>query len=424
MEIKKISEGVNLAFHGTGRFKTSVVSVNLICPLDDKSSERALLCYLLARTNRSYPDMISMNRKLASLYGAVISPKVQKIGESQVLTLSLISVDDRFSLDGKAISEEGIRLLMDSIFSPDITTEGFNEENIEREKRLLIEKIESEKDEKRIYALNRMTEEMCRDEAYGIHKFGTKERIAELTGKDVFLEWKKILTTSPVQINAVGSFDKKMIEEITASYFNNLQRKKEDIIEVRTEFLTESYGSNTVTEKQKVKQGKLVIGMRAGMTFDFDNYPAIRLMTAIFGGGTFSKLFMNVREKMSLCYYCAARLVASKGLITVESGIETENAEKALEAIRNELDEVRKGNFTDETVENAKKSLIDTFCSVEDSVIGIDGFMTSQCVSGTFRTPEEYAELLRNVSREEIIIAANMVTEDTVFILESEKEEE
>ena len=424
MEIKKISEGVNLAFHGTGRFKTSVVSVNLICPLDDKSSERALLCYLLARTNRSYPDMISMNRKLASLYGAVISPKVQKIGESQVLTLSLISVDDRFSLDGKAISEEGIRLLMECIFSPDITPKGFKEENMQREKRLLIEKIESEKDEKRIYALNRMTEEMCRDEAYGIHKFGTKERIAELTGKDVFLEWKKILTTSPVQINAVGSFDKKMIEEITASYFNNLQRKKEDIIEVRTEFLTESYGSNTVTEKQKVKQGKLVIGMRAGMTFDFDNYPAIRLMTAIFGGGTFSKLFMNVREKMSLCYYCAARLVASKGLITVESGIETENAEKALEAIRNELDEVCKGNFTDETVENAKKSLIDTFCSVEDSVIGIDGFMTSQCVSGTFRTPEEYAELLRNVSREEIIIAANMVTEDTVFILESEKEEE
>jgi predicted Zn-dependent peptidase len=132
---------------------------------------------------------------------------------------------------------------------------------------------------------------------------------------------------------------------------------------------------------------------------------------------------MNVREKMSLCYYCAARLVASKGIITVESGVETENAEKALAAIRNELDEVRKGNFTDETVENAKKSLVDSFNSVEDSVLGIEAFMESQCLSGTFRTPEEYAELLNNVSREEIIIAANMVTEDTVFILESEKEE-
>ena len=424
MEIKKISEGVSFAFHKAERFKTSVVSVSLICPLTQQSSERALLCYLLSRTNKSYPDIISMNRKLASLYGAVISPKVQKIGEAQVLTLSLVMVDDRFSLDGRAVSEDGIRLLMDCIFSPDITPEGFREENVEREKRLLIEKIESEKDEKRIYALNRMTEEMCKDESYGIHKYGTKGRIAGLTGKEVFGEWKKILTTSPVQINAVGSFDADKIQSIISSYFDRLQREKDDIIEVRTEFLTESYGTKTLKEKQKVKQGKLVIGMRAGMTYDFDNYPAIRLMTAIFGGGTFSKLFMNVREKMSLCYYCAARLVASKGLITVESGVETENAEKALEAIRKELDEVRKGNFTDETVENAKKSLIDSFNSVEDSVLGIEAFMESQCLSGTFRTPAEYAELIGSVSREEIIIAANVVTEDTVFILESEEEEE
>lgn len=424
MEIKRISEGVSLCTERTSRFKTSVVSVNIICPLDEKSSERALLCYLLARTNKNYPDITSMNRVLASLYGAVISPKVSKIGESQVLSLSLICVDDRFSLDSKPIAEEGIRILMDCIFSPDITPDGFREENVEREKRLLIEKIESEKDEKRIYALNRMIEEMCKDESYSIHKYGNKERIAELNGKDIFSIWKKVLTTSPVQINAVGSFDMDKIESITASYFNNLQRKKEDIAEIRTEFLTESYDSKTIKEKQSVKQGKLVIGMRAGMTFDFDNYPAIRLMTAIFGGGTFSKLFMNVREKMSLCYYCAARLVSSKGLITVESGVETENAEKALTAIRNELDEVRKGNFTDETLENAKKSLVDSFNSVEDSVVGIDSFMTSQCVSGTFRTPSEYSELLNAVSREEVIIAANMVTEDTVYILESDKEEE
>lgn len=424
MEIKRISEGVSLCTERTSRFKTSVVSVNIICPLDEKSSERALLCYLLARTNKNYPDITSMNRVLASLYGAVISPKVSKIGESQVLSLSLICVDDRFSLDSKPIAEEGIRILMDCIFSPDITPDGFREENVEREKRLLIEKIESEKDEKRIYALNRMIEEMCKDESYSIHKYGNKERIAELNGKDIFSIWKKVLTTSPVQINAIGSFDMDKIESITASYFNNLQRKKDDIAEIRTEFLTESYDSKTTKEKQSVKQGKLVIGMRAGMTFDFDNYPAIRLMTAIFGGGTFSKLFMNVREKMSLCYYCAARLVSSKGLITVESGVETENAEKALTAIRNELDEVRKGNFTDETLENAKKSLVDSFNSVEDSVVGIDSFMTSQCVSGTFRTPSEYSELLNAVSREEVIIAANMVTEDTVYILESDKEEE
>lgn len=424
METKKISEGVRLCFNKTNRFKTSVVSVNLLCPLDEKAGERALLTYLLARTSKKYPDLTSMNRKLASLYGAIISPKISKIGEVQVLTLSLICVDERFSLDGEAISEEGLKLLMDCIFAPDITPEGFKEENIQREKRLLIEKIESEKDEKRIYALNRMIEEMCCNESYGLSKYGTEETISVITGKSVFDEWKKLLTTCPVQINAVGSFDCEKIESIVSPYFNNLSRSKDSITEIRTEFLTESYESKTVTEKQTVKQGKLVIGCRAGMTYDFDNYAAIRLMTAIFGSGTFSKLFMNVREKMSLCYYCAARLIASKGIITIESGVETENAEKALEAIRNELDEVRKGNFTDETVENAKLSLCDSFNSVEDSVIGIDSFMTSQCASGQFRTPNEYAELIKNVSREEIILAANMVTEDTVYILESEKEEE
>jgi len=193
---------------------------------------------------------------------------------------------------------------------------------------------------------------------------------------------------------------------------------------VYTEFLTEAYESRIFRQKQPVKQGKLVIGMRAGMTYKDDNFPAIKLMNAIFGSGTFSKLFMNVREKMSLCYYCAARLDSNKGIITVESGVETENAEKALEAIRNELDEVRTGNFTDETLENAILSLKDMYKSVSDSVGSIDSFFTMNCLSGEFRTPEQYIELIENVSREEVIIAANMVTEDTVFILESEKEEE
>ncbi|MBQ7118188.1 MAG: insulinase family protein, partial [Clostridia bacterium] len=176
--------------------------------------------------------------------------------------------------------------------------------------------------------------------------------------------------------------------------------------------------------KQKVKQGKLVIGMRAGMTYDYDNYAAIKVMCAIFGSGTFSKLFMNVREKMSLCYYCSARLINNKGLIVVESGVETENALKALSAIRNELDEVRKGNFTDEVIENAKKSITDTLSSVDDSIMTIDHWMTSQCTSSPFRAPESFIDEINAVSREEIILAASMVTEDTVFILESEKEEE
>ncbi len=420
---KTIAPGVRLCTHKTEQFKTSVVSFNIVTDLGENPGKKALLLNLLARTCKAYPTITAMNRRLAELYGAIISPSVRKIGEAQVLSLVLICLDDRFSLENEKILEEGIRLLSGCLFMPDITPEGFKEENLKREKRLLKEKIDSEKDDKRIYALNTMIKEMCRDELYGAHRLGTKEEIEEATGKELLSIWKDILFKAPIQVNVTGSFDEKKIEETLSALFSPLERKKESILEVHTEFLTESYESRTFTEKQPVKQGKLVIGMRAGMTWEGDNFPAIKLMNAIFGSGTFSKLFMNVREKMSLCYYCAARLDSNKGIITVESGVETENAEKALNAIRNELDEVRKGNFTDETIENAKRSLSDLYGSVYDSVMSINDWMTSCCNKNELTEPSDYAESINAVCREEIILAASMVTEDTVFILESEKED-
>jgi predicted Zn-dependent peptidase len=423
MNIKKLGSGLELCYHKTTQFKTSVVTLNIITPLDEKASHKALLVHLLARTNKNYPTLTQMNRKLASLYGAVISPSVHKVGESQVLSLSLVCIDDRFALDGEAVLSEGIRLLLDCLFTPDITLKGFKEENMTREKRLLCEKIDSENDDKIRYAYKKMISEMCCDETYSISELGEKEIINTLTGEDIFAVWKQLLLFGRVQLNVTGNFNEVLIEDAVLPYFERLERKAEDIIHAKTEFITESYGSKTVSEKQKVQQGKLVIGFRAGMTYDMDNFAAIKVMTAIFGSGTFSKLFMNVREKLSLCYYCSARFVSSKGIIAVQSGVETENIEKALEAIRFELDEVRRGNFTDEDIKAAKLSLKDNYQSVSDSVMTIDNWFTVQCLSGDFLKPEDYISMIENVSREEIIVAANMITEDTVFILESEKEE-
>lgn len=424
MERKNICPGVSLFSHITNQFKTSVASVNIVAPLDGDTSARALLIHLLAGTSKSYPTIYEMNRRLAALYGAGLSASVKKIGEAQVLTLSLVCIDDRFSLGGDSVLKDGLNLLLDCLFAPDITPHGFKGENVEREKRLLIEKIESEKDDKRVYALSRMLELMCADEFYGIDRLGKPEDISALSGKELFRVWKDMLFTCPIQVNVTGSFDKQEAEAMLRSRFEPLARTKDNIIEVKTEFISEAYESKAVHEKQKIKQGKLVIGYRAGMTYDSDNFAAIKMMTAIFGSGTFSKLFMNVREKMSLCYYCSARLIDAKGIITVESGVETENAQKALDAIRNELDDVRRGDFSDETVEHAKLSLTDSYKSFTDSVLYIDMWATMHCNKPDFNTPAYYADMINNVSREEIIVAANMITEDTVFILESEKEAE
>ena len=421
MEFFQIADGVRLAYSKTDKFKSAVMSLSVCAPLDEDAAANALLIRLLARTTARHPTTLEMNRALASLYGATISPVIEKQGETVVLRLVLSALDDRFTLDGESVCEQCIDLLCDCFFKPDVTPNGFKEENIALEKRLLIEQIEAERDEKRIYAKERLIEEMCKDEPYGKSRYGTKEQIEALDGKALLERWKVLLLHAPTEFAFVGSTPKEklvpLLKARCAAFLKN------EITELHTEFLTESYGSKTVTETQPVKQGKLVIGYRAGMTYDMDNYAAIRLMTSIFGGGTYSKLFMNVREKMSLCYYCGARLISSKGLILVESGVETENAEKALNAIRGELDAVRKGDFSDEVIEQAKLSLCDALKGVSDSNSAVLGWFGSFTAASKFYSPEEIAAMIREVSREEIVVAANMITEDTVFILKSETKE-
>ena len=421
MKNEKICKGVNLFSHKTDKFKTAVISLTVSAPLDSNDGMNALIFRLLARTNKKYPTMLEMNRYLASLYGASISPIIKKSGDIQLLTLCLNVIDDRFTLDGESVSKAGIELLCSCLFEPDVTLSGFDEENVEREKRLLIEKIESDRDDKRVYSLNQMLHNMCDGEAYGLNEYGEIEDIKKITPKQLFEQWKTLILTCPVTVSIVGS-SADTAKSVIKPYFE--RSEKQELCELRTEFITHADEVRTVVEKQPVKQGKLVIGLRAGMTYDMDNFAAIRLMTAIFGGGTFSKLFSNVREKMSLCYYCTARLVSSKGIITIESGVETENMEKALSAIRNELEDMRKGNFSDEVIESAKLSLCDSLNSVGDSNSSILSWFLSSITNGEFKTPQEIAGMIKNVSREEIILAANMVTEDTVFMLESEKEAE
>lgn len=220
MERKNISPGVRLFTHNTAQFKNAVVSLNITAPLDGDTSARALLIHLLAHTSKDCPTVYEMNRRLAALYGASLSASVKKIGEAQVLSLVMTCLDDRFALKGENILREGTTLLLDAFFKPDILPDGFKAENLEREKRLLIEKINSERDDKRVYALTRMTEEMCRDEFYGTDRLGDKETIASLDGKELLRVWKDILFTCPIQINVTGSFDKAETEKLFVERFN------------------------------------------------------------------------------------------------------------------------------------------------------------------------------------------------------------
>lgn len=418
MKTYDICRGVKLCVCNVKNFKTANASISFAMPLSDgKNAARAVLISLLGKTNRDFPTLKEMSTRLGMLYGASIAAGVIKNGESQKIQLSMECIDDKFALNSESIVLSSLELLLDMVFKPNTENGEFPKADVETEKRLLIERIKSMNDDKIAYAANRMLEEMCCDEDFSIKKLGTVEEVEKLTGRDVFSAFTDVLLHAPIQITVVGDVDEEEIKKLVSERFSKIEREKTTAL--HTEFLSEAYDEKTVRETQEIKQCKLVMGMRAGMTYDRDNYAAIKVMTDIFGSGVYSKLFTNVREKQSLCYYCSARLDAGKGIILVQSGVEKENIEKAIKSIKHEFEDMQKGNFDEETIEASKMSICDGLTSVYDTPADIESWYSSQQTASTVMSPEELMEAVRAVTKEEIMTAAMFASFDTVFILEN-----
>lgn len=419
-ESEKISDGVQLCTVSSDGFKTACVSASFVMPLTDKASLYALVPNVLTRSSEKYPDVTSIEKKLALLYGAEISADVTKTGEHQVIKIEVSCIDDRFALDGESITEECCKLLFELIFNPRLVNGVFSQEDVESEKRLLAERLAAEISDKRVYAKNRCEEIMFADEAYGINRLGTFEAIDAITPETLYETYNEILKHSDITVCVSGG-NFKGIREMLEKRICGIER---DVIESETVFVEAACDVQYEKEKEAVKQGKLVMGFRMGMQNENDNYAARRVMVDLFGGSPHSKLFTVVREKMSLCYYCSARMFRQKGVMFVQSGIESYNEEKAKNAILAQLEDIKNGNFTDDEIDSSVKALEDSFKSVSDSAEALDSWFTSQIVSGEFLYPEDFIEEFKKVTREDIINAARQVTLDTVFMLEGTGDEE
>ena len=419
MTTQNIAEKIRFCSVKTDKFKTCRVNISMAMPLDKNASSRAILPYMFQRRCAKYPDFTSLNRVLDELYGASISAGVMKRGEAQVLTFSLTAVDDRFALDGDKVAFECAELLTEMIFEPLTEGESFPEDIIEQEKRLLVEIIENEQNDKRRYAMLKCEEAMFADEAYGINRFGTVEEVKALTPDVVYAAWREVLEQSTVQITMVSSMDSQPVAELIASKFAGINRNP---VEIRTQFVSGLPKPEYVTESMPLKQGKFVMGFRTGMRSEDDMMPAMKVAVDIFGGGTYSKLFSVVREKMSLCYYCSAALFNSKGIVMVQSGIEDVNEEKAKNEIINQLRLTANGEFTDEDFSSSIKSLTDSILSNSDTPEEITAWYASQILRDEMKEPEEYAAEIKNVDKSEVVRAAKTIMLDTVFMLKSSGE--
>lgn len=419
MTTQNIAEKIRFCSVKTDKFKTCRVNISMAMPLDKNASSRAILPYMFQRRCAKYPDFTSLNRVLDELYGASIAAGVMKRGEAQVLTFSLTAVDDRFALDGDKVAFECAELLTEMIFDPLTEGESFPEDIIEQEKRLLVEIIENEQNDKRRYAMLKCEEAMFADEAYGINRFGTVEEVKALTPDAVYNAWREVLEQSTVQITMVSSMDSQPVADLVASKFAGINRNP---VEIKTQFVSGLPKPEYVTESMPLKQGKLVMGFRTGMRSEDDMMPAMKVAVDIFGGGTYSKLFSVVREKMSLCYYCSAALFNSKGIVMVQSGIEDVNEEKAKNEIINQLRLTANGEFTDEDFSSSIKSLTDSILGNSDTPEEITAWYASQILRDEMKNPEEYAAEIKNVDKSEVVRAAKTIMLDTVFMLKSSGE--
>ncbi len=421
MTTQNIAEGIRFCSVKTDKFKTCRVNISMAMPLDKNASSRAILPFMFSRRCAKYPDFTSLNRVLDELYGASISAGVLKRGEAQELSFSLTAIDDRFALDGDKVALECTKLLTEMIFEPLTDGESFPEDIVEQEKRLLVEIIENEQNDKRRYAMLKCEEAMFSDEAYGINRFGTVDDVKALTPDAVYAAWRDVLEKATVQITMVSSMDAQPVIDLVKDKFSRIERNP---VEIKTEFISGLPKPEYVSESMPLKQGKLVMGFRTGMRSEDDMMPAMKVAVDIFGGGTYSKLFSVVREKMSLCYYCSAALFNSKGIIMVQSGIEDANEEKAKNEIINQLRLTANGEFSDEDFSSSIKSLTDSILGNSDTPEEITTWYASQILRKELKTPENFADEIKSVDRAEVIRAAKTIMLDTVFMLKSSGEAE
>ena len=413
-----LAPGVSFLSLPDTRFKTAQLTAALLLPLtEETAAENAIVPYLLRRCCAAYPDMTALNRRLNELYGARVYASVARLGDLRALVINAGSIDDRFALQGEAVVEECASLLLSMLFEPALEGGLFREQDVEQERRCLIEQIEAEINEKRLYARHRCEQLLCPG-AYSVPLYGTAERARALTRESVTAAWKRILSTAKIQWFYQGSGDGAAAAEAVRRRFQALGDRRPAALATETRF-AEPDGLARQTEEMAVNQSKLVMGLRVGVAEPDGDVNAARLMNALFGGTPHSLLFRNVREKLSLCYYCSSSYDRLKGVMLVDSGVEADQAGQAEAEILRQLELLQRGEFSGEDLESARKAVLNQFLSVGDLQSTQAAWYLGQCAGESFVTPEEAAEQIAAVTKEEVCRTAQTVRPACVYRLQA-----
>ena len=416
IESIQILPGVHLTAVQTEKFKTACFSVNLLRPLcREEAALNALLPNVLLRGTKEYPTMQAISAFLDERYGASVGSLVRKRGEVQTVGFYADFLSDRLAPDGSPILQPMIEFVCQTLLKPVRTAWLLEEPYVSSEQLNLINAIEANLNEKRSYAARQLVKTMCAGEAYGVSRLGETEEVRAITPQSLTDHWQKVLAGSRAEIFYLGA---QAPETVAGLFAEQLQRlPREELSQPGTQVIRHAEAVKERFETLDVTQGKLCMGLRTGITSRDPEYPALVLLNAVFGAGTTSKLFLNVREAKSLCYYASSGIDAVKGIMTVSSGIEFEKYDEARAAILEQLDRCRQGEISDKELSDAKRHLDSGLRMQADSPGGLDNFYVGQAITGLNGTLEGLRERIGQVTKEQVIVAAQSLSLDTVYFL-------
>lgn len=409
---RKIADGVYFSSITDKRYKKNLISVAFSTQLsEDTATENVIVPVLLTKCNSKLPTYKAFNNKMSRLYASGIGGTAGRQYDLQTISFGAYYLDDIYALSGEKMTGIMTDILIDCLTSP-VTENGvFSEKFVEFEKKTVIDNIETAINDKRSYAIERAMKTICKGEPASVCSYGTVEKAKLITPDSAYKAYRRMLETMPCEIICTGCSDFEGVAEKFAAAFEKVGRH--DIENTTIALSPVKTQTEEVTERLTVNQSKLVLGFKSHS----DDDAALVLLQKIFGGTTSSKLFRNVREKMSLCYYCSAARNDLKGIMLVNSGVENENIEKTKEAVIDQLEEIKNGNFTNEDINFAEMAIKNDFKSVADSAGNVSNWYFDCIRKNDIVTPEEKLGRYLGVSKERIIAAAKSMVLDSVYVL-------
>ncbi len=411
--------GVMLRCFPDDRFKQSCISVQFVRPMcRQEAALNALIPAVLLRGCRKSPDLRAITLRKDDLYGAAVGAMVRRVGDYQTTGLSCGFIEEDYALPGDAVLGPMIEFLAELLLEPVLEEGAFCSRYVESEKKNLISALEAQRNDKRAYAAEQLLKKMCPSDSFGVPRLGEKEQVEAITPRSAYEHYRRMLGESPVEIFYVGSGAPERIAALLRPVFARLERR---VIPLPGQTAFRDAGGGDHTEVMDVAQGKLCMGFVTDITLRQPEFAPMQVFNSLFGAGMTCKLFMKIREELSLCYDIGSAYYGSKGILTVSAGIDCSEEARVRDQVLKLLEECREGNISDEEMTAAKQGLISQLLATHDSPGAIESYYATAALSGLNMPPEQYIRAVEQVSKADAARAARSVKLHTVYFLRGEQ---